>query len=443
MKVLGRTMFSNWRLCLQAITITAVIILFSAFHLKASASYLNEDSGSVGEFLSSFEVRPSLYLDCQRCDYNYIRQEIDFVNYVRDQEQADIHLFITVTSTGGGGREYELSFMGRRNFSDISFTFTQLTDRDMTNSEIRDSLNDAIKMGMAPFMMKTPISDRFSLQFDGIDETQFPNVDVDDPWNHWVFRIYGGRLQMELESNQKEFSSRWGFWADRVTEDWKIRIRPYFNYDFEEIDREDEEKIVSHRHRHGLQSHVIKSLGDHWSAGFFARYNTRNDRNLRHRFQLHPGIEYSIFPYEESTRRSIIFRYMAGYTHVDYYEPTIFQKTQEDLLNQRVDIRARYQQPWGNINAGIIGTHYFHDFTLRRLETYTRVSIRLTEGLSLSVQTDFDIIQDQLSLRAGEQDLQDIILAQQEMATDFSFRGMVAISYTFGSDFANIVNTRF
>ncbi|MDG5768091.1 hypothetical protein QA596_11520 [Balneolales bacterium ANBcel1] len=425
--------------------VAAIIILGLACNdnARAHTPLSNASAEKPARTLSSFEVKPSLYLDCQQCDYNYIREHIRFVNYVRDRQQADIHVFITTTPTGDGGRQYEFSFIGRGTYSDIRFDFTRLTGRDMTDSQIREHVKQAIEMGLAPFMIQTPIGDRFDLQFHGVDEDLFPDIAVDDPWNHWVFEIYAGRFQLQLESQQKNFDSRWGVWADRVTDDWKFRIRPYFNYHYEEIDREDEEKAVSHRHRHGLDTYAIKSITDHWSIGLFGDYLTRKDRNTKHRIRITPGIEYSIFPYDEATRRSITLRYLAGYTYIDYYEPTIFDKTEQQLLNQRVEIRSQYTQPWGNINLGVIGSHYFHDFDFRRLDTYLRLSIRLTEGLSLSFQTDYNIVQDQLTLRAGEQNLEDILLAQQEMATDYYLRGLIAISYTFGSDFANIVNTRF
>lgn len=417
-----------------------LILFFVTVPNEASAN-----SGKRGFMVSSpnqLETIPSVYLDCQRCDYNHIREVITFIDYVRDQEQADIHLFITSERTGSGGMEYELSYIGRRNFSDMTFSFTHQVGRNMTRSEIRDSLNEVIQMGLAPFMMRTPIADRFRMHYEETEDDHLLSNDVHDPWNNWVFEIYAGRMQLELESNQREFYSRWGFFADRVTPEWKLRFRPFFNYSFTEIDQGDE-TVSSQRHRHGIDSYAIKSLTDHWSTGFFADYITREDRNLNHRLRLSPGIEYSIFPYSEATRRSIIFRYNLGYSYTDYYDMTIFEKDQEHLMSQRLVARTRYQQPWGAIHAGIIGSHYFHDYTLRRLDTYTRLSIRLTEGLDLSFQTDFDIIQDQLSLRAGDLDLEDILLAQQELATDFSFRAMVAISYTFGSDFSNVVNTRF
>ncbi|MDZ7756042.1 hypothetical protein [Rhodohalobacter sp.] len=69
--------------------------------------------------------------------------------------------------------------------------------------------------------------------------------------------------------------------------------------------------------------------------------------------------------------------------------------------------------------------------------------MRIIEGLSLSLYANYQNIQDQLTLPAGDASLEDILLQRRELATDFSFYGSVAITYTFGSDFANIVNTRF
>ena len=106
---------------------------------------------------------------------------------------------------------------------------------------------------------------------------------------HWIFTLYGGDFELDLESSREVFDSRWGFFADHRSEEWKIRIRPYFNYDLYIVRREDEEDIRSSISRHGLDSFVIKSLGSHWSIAIFGTYVTRNDRNLRHRGTLLPG----------------------------------------------------------------------------------------------------------------------------------------------------------
>lgn len=386
---------------------------------------------------------PSIYLDGRRFDENHIRREITFVNYVRDPGNADIHIFMTDEAVGRGGREFEISFIGRRAYDDIQFTLKRTVSHNATYDEIRDELNEVLKIGLGPFMMRTPFASQFTLKHRISDEELTQVFPLVDPWQNWVFEIYAGSFQLGLESNRRDFNGRWGFFADRVTEDWKIRFRPYFNYYEVEIKQEDDDPVYSKRHRHGLDSYVIMSLGEHWSAGFFGDYHTRNDRNIKNQFDSGPGIEYSIFPYSEATRRAITFVYRISYTNVDYYEETIFQKTHEELVNQQLHASVGIFQPWGNIRGGFVGSHYFHDLSHRRAEFWGRISVRLIEGLSLNFHADFEMIRDQLSLPAGKASLEDVLLQQRQLATDFSVSGSISISYVFGSDFANIVNTRF
>jgi hypothetical protein len=57
-----------------------------------------------------------VFLDCNTfCDFDHIRREITYVNWVRDRADADVHLIITSQNTGGG-REYVLRFIGLRAF---------------------------------------------------------------------------------------------------------------------------------------------------------------------------------------------------------------------------------------------------------------------------------------------------------------------------------------
>ena len=58
----------------------------------------------------------NVYIDCSNCDEDYIREEISFVNYVRDRNVADVHIQFSDQRTGGGGKEYTLDFMGQNVF---------------------------------------------------------------------------------------------------------------------------------------------------------------------------------------------------------------------------------------------------------------------------------------------------------------------------------------
>ncbi len=383
-----------------------------------------------------------VYLDCDRCDFNHIRSEIIFVNYVRDPEQADVHVFITDQRTGSNGRQYQFSFLGRGDYASVEYTFEHTIDRNATNDEAREAVNSAIRLGLVPYVAQAQSISGFSLDYSranpGADDAQ-----THDPWRHWIFTAYAGGIELEKESNRTVFDSRWGFFADHVTEQWKTRLRPYFNYDLVRIKQEGNPDVRSSISRHGFDSYAIRSLGSHWSAGLFGDYVTRNDRNLRHWGEIAPGVEYSVLPYDQATRRAITVAYRLGFSYVDYFERTIFDKTKETLLQQRLEASVAIRQPWGDIYGGIEGSHYLHDTTKRSAEFFGYVSVRLLEGLSLRIQGDFEMVQDQLTLRAGNASLEEILLQQRELATDFELSGSIAVSYTFGSDLANIVNTRF
>ena len=61
-----------------------------------------------------------VFLDCDSCDLAYIKTEITFVNYVRDRLEAQVHVLVTTQATGGGGREYTLTFIGQNDCRDLS-----------------------------------------------------------------------------------------------------------------------------------------------------------------------------------------------------------------------------------------------------------------------------------------------------------------------------------
>ena len=385
-----------------------------------------------------------VFIDCGRqCDFDHIRREIPFVDYVRDPEQADVHVFITVARTVLSGQQFQLSFLGRGAFESVSYTFDRTVDPNATNEEERETLNEAIRLGLVPFVAQAEPAPDISIIYAALEAGAPGHEQPADPWKQWVFTAYGGDFELELESNRVVFDSRWGIYADHRSEDWKVRFRPYFNYDLVKIKREGGKDVRSSISRHGIDSYVIRSLGPHWSAGVFGTYITRNDRNLRHRGQFMPGVEYSVLPYKQATRRAVTFVYQIGVIYVDYYEETIFRRTEEWLLRHELEASVAIRQPWGDIYAGLDGSQYFHDPKKRNAEVFGNVSVRLFEGFSLEVSGELEMIQDQLSLPLGNATLEEILLQQRELATDFVLSGSISLSYTFGSRFANVVNTRF
>ena len=75
------------------------------------------------------------YLDCQgsRCDYDFMRDQIRWVNWVRDRLFADVQLLVTSLRTGAGGTEYTVAAIGVNKYkgrADTTVVFVNPNDAD-------------------------------------------------------------------------------------------------------------------------------------------------------------------------------------------------------------------------------------------------------------------------------------------------------------------------
>ena len=77
-------------------------IIILALAVSSLASATSQDQSAIDE-LKKTAVK--VYLDCGYCDIEYIKTEITFVNYVRDRNEAQVHILVTSSQTASGGRE--------------------------------------------------------------------------------------------------------------------------------------------------------------------------------------------------------------------------------------------------------------------------------------------------------------------------------------------------
>lgn len=382
---------------------------------------------------------PRVFLDCRQCDELFLRREIPFVDYVRDRQVADVHLLITEQRTGSGGSVLALNFIGQKGFLGVDQRLVYTSASGTTRDEERMGLAHRMKLGLIPYASQTAVADQIGVSYTPLEEQAQP-VQQTDPWRSWVFEVSGDG-SFNGEATRRSYYIQARVSADRVTETWKIRARAYVDYNERRFES-GEEIITSSLESREVNASVVYSLARHWSAGLFSEaYSTTYD-NIDLGFRAAPALEYSVFPYEESSRKELTFAYRVGYQSVDYIEETIFGRTSESRPNESLTARLQVTQPWGNMFIQLEGSHYFHDFSKNRLEFFSVISVRLFRGLSVRVSGGLEIIHDQLYLPRGEGTLEDLLLQQKQLATTYQYRGSVGISYTFGSIFSNVVNTR-
>jgi len=79
------------------------------------------------------------------------------------------------------------------------------------------------------------------------------------------------------------------------------------------------------------------------------------------------ALEYNLFPYRLSDRKSLAFTYRVGPEYNDYRQVTIYGEQTEYLAQQSLEVSLDLEQPWGSIFASLRGLHYFNDLTKNRL----------------------------------------------------------------------------
>ena len=430
-------MFIKKKKSSRSIIHKVVLFIISVFFLYPFVSEGQvasaQDNGS-----KTVNGRISVFLDFL-WHQQYVRERVNFVNYVRDKELSHVHIMMIRHPAGSAGDNYVISFIGRGPFEGTNNVITYWDPRTHTTDETRNGLVDMICIGLVPYLSGTDMLNKMKVTIKS--EFLRDTVPVVDPWKNWVFEIYGG-ASIDKEKRRSRFDSRWGFSVDKISEDWKIRIRPYFNLNQRTFVTDDGD-ITSKTHRHGFHGNLIRSINQHWSVGLFVRMLSSTFHNIQFNVETSPGIEYSFFPYKESSRKSVTVVYQIGVGYHNYMEETIFLKTEENLANHSLNISANFQQPWGLFRAGISGSHYFHDFNANRVELSSRLDLRIRKGLSLNLSGNFDFINDLVALPAGELSLEQILLQQRRQATSYQMSGTMGLAYTFGSKFSNVVNTRF
>ncbi|RKU07197.1 hypothetical protein C6502_18160 [Candidatus Poribacteria bacterium] len=380
-----------------------------------------------------------VFVDCDRCDFDFLRREIPFVHYVRDRQLAQVHILVTDQRTGSGGREFRLQFIGQGTFAGQDGELRYTSQPDDTEDVERQGLVKTLQLGLMPYIAQTPLASQISIDYKAASAPEAVSQ-PDDPWNNWIFRI-GTAGEFERESQTSEYSLDVDLSAKRITEAWKIETEFELDYD-EDTFSGDDDSIEAITNEAELRTHVVRSINPHWSAGAFAATGATTRENIDQQILLMPAIEYSLFRYEHADQKQLTIAYGIGLESVEYTEETIFDKLSERLLSESLLVTLELTQRWGEVELESEFSHYFHDFSKYRIDLGGEVSIRLFKGLEFVAELDVQQIHDQLYLPKGGAPLQEVILRRRELATTFEHEGRIGFRYTFGSIYNNIINTR-
>jgi hypothetical protein len=367
--------------------------------------------------------RLRVFLDCPSCDSDYV---------------------LTTQTTGPGGREYTLFFLGRGTYAEKSDTMRYVASPDDTDDIRRQGLVRVMKMGLVRYIADSPLGERIRVTIAAPAEgaAAQPSTPARDPWNYWVFSASGNGY-LSGESLQQFSDLFLTLSANRTTDQWKVRLSASDSYSESSFEVDDTTTVTSIRRSYSGGLLVAKSISSKLSAGFQAVLESSTFGNVELSWRLAPAIEYNLFPYSESTRRSFTALYTAGVNSFDYKDLTIYGKLDEARPSHRLIMEYTTRQPWGSTGVEVSASQFLHDTSKYRWAASLNGSVRLFKGLSLNGGATYSRVRDQLAVPAGDATQQEILLRQRLLRTNYFYYANFGLSYRFGSIFSTVVNTRF
>jgi hypothetical protein len=383
-----------------------------------------------------------VFIDCRSngCDEEFFRTELHWIDHVRDQRDADIHLLITQQQTGGGGNEYTVRLIGQGRWEGRDEVVRTSTEAGEPQDALRRTLARVFALMLARYALETPVGPKLTLTppaaVAGVQTTA-----AEDPWNFWVFRInFNSFINGEQNSQYGNFN--FGTSANRTTEASKINLDAGFSYSENRYELSDG-RFVSYVKSHRANAVFVKSLTDHWSAAGMVRASRDSYENQRLDLRIAPGIEYNFFRWAESTNRQLSLQWTAGFRRFKYDEVTIYDKVEENRWDQQLLAILSLRQPFGTVRITGEAASYLDNAEQRRFAIFADNEVRLFRGFSFNVDGNYQLIHDQIYLpRTGASD-EEIIARQQQLATSYRYFMFLGITYRFGSINNNVVNQRF
>ncbi len=389
---------------------------------------------------SSADALIRVFLDCERCDSDHLRQNVGFVDHVLDRAVADVHVLVTTQTTGGGGLSWRVQFIGTGSSEGQDLTLTFDTSSTATEDERREAFNRIFKLGLASRAAATRAAPQLNITWTA--PAAASTAATRDPWRFWVFNMRAsGNANGERSSSS--VSHNLFVSANRTTTSLKASLSASGNTQKSRFELGDDETVTSRRHSWGVNGRVVKSLGPRWSAGVTGSVSHSSFSNLDRAASLAPAIEFNVFPYAQSSRRSLTLHYAAGVLAHRYTDVTIFDRLRETIPRHAAGATLNLQQPWGTLTVSSRVSQHLRNPELYRGSVWSVADVRLFKGFSFNVYAEYERIKDQISLRKAGVSDQEALLRLQQQATGYSYYLSFGINYRFGSIFNNVVNTRF
>ncbi|MFA9389442.1 MAG: hypothetical protein ACERKD_06525 [Prolixibacteraceae bacterium] len=407
---------------------TLAFLLTTLLVFPQSNSYVNKGNKS----------RLKIYVDGIGFDFDYLREEINFIDFVNDPFTADVQIIAVEEPTGSGGSNYSVRFHSRtfNNISDFTLNIPVIPKETSFNKQHK--FTNTIIYGLMPFFNETSSSDNYKLHFELLNDSTSQDNTLSDKWKNWVFSITssGG---FNVEQSKSGYNYAFIFKGDKVTD--KIKINNFIYVNNRVTDYKDLGYVYRYNYKYAF-SKVVYSLSEHWSSGITLYPIQSSYYNKRFAIAAMGALEYNFFPWSESNEHIVSLAYSLGYEKLFFYKKNYRSNIQENMPLHRIYITGSTVQPWGDISVNLTGSEYLNDLSLYNLSFGADFSVRIAKGLSLTLNIMAISIHDQIYIPEDSYTVEQIISESIKLPTSFELSGSIGFTYQFGSIYNNIINRR-
>ncbi len=384
---------------------------------------------------------PKVFINCDAwCHTQFIRQELVYINFMRDRQTAEVFVQITSQSTNNGGEKYILEFYGQDRFTGYTDTIYHITQPNSSESDQRDLMLRSMKKGLLPFIVQTSLRDDLNYSISTASNSIIE--EEEDPWKYWTFNLRGN---MNI-SGQEAFQNTWlngRFSIAKVTDDIKFIARFYHSHETSKFKVDSSETIANVITNSGFNSTFVKSISDHFSLGGFTNIEQSTFANYDLDASLQIAAEYNLYPYAEANKRQFTTLYRIGPQYNNYVDTTIFNEVEELLWRHSIEFNFQRIEKWGDFNFRVTYGNYLHDWELLFAFINPNVELNIARGLRFNFGGSFGWTRNQINIPKADTSLDDLLLQVRQLKSNYRYYLYAGASYRFGSQVSNIVNVRF
>lgn len=384
-----------------------------------------------------------VFLDCTRewlCDFDYVRQEMKMVDFVRDRFASDVHVQVVTNFSSGGGEQNQLIFLGLNNFSGKNDTLGYFNNATMTEDEKRKQLVKYLKLGLTSYYAKTSVAEKINISY-SVKESENEETKAQqkkDPWNFWQISI-GGSGYFNGDQNYKGHNISGEVSAGRETNKARTNINFSLQSNKTTFTLADGSKdIAQNKQREFNANHAVK-LNEHWALGGNLNYQRSLFYNYDMNLTIRPRLEYSFTPYSKFNSERIIVQYLIGPVINNYTDTTIYFKLKETQVQQSLNLITSFTKPWGSVNLGMFFSHYISDFKKKNISFNGSVNWKIFKGFNFGIGGNYSIVRDQINVKKGSASSADVLTRRRALLSGYNYFVAVGFSYRFGSIFNSSV----